>query len=59
MSVVKLSVFTENTVPVNVRPAPAVNDPAPENCTKVTGSVPIVVTGSVITQPVSLYNVPC
>ena len=59
MSVVKLSTLTENSVPVNVRPAPAVNDPAPENCTKVTSEVPTVVTGSVITQPVSLYNVPC
>ena len=39
----------ENSVPVNVRPVPAVYVPAPENWTNVTGSVPIVVTGSVIT----------
>ena len=32
--------------------------PAPENCTQITGLVPTVVTGSVITQPVLSYTVP-
>ena len=47
-----------NCVPVNVNPVPAVYAPAPENCTQLTGLVPTVVTGSVITQPVLSYNVP-
>ena len=47
-----------NTVPVNVRPAPAVYVPAPENCVKLIASVPIVAGEFVCTQPVFPYEVP-
>ena len=48
----------ENSAPVSVSPVPAVNVPAPENCTKLTGSVPTVDTGSVLTKPESFRVVP-
>ena len=47
-----------NTVPVSVKPVPAVYSPEPLNCSQTIGSVPTVVTSSICTQPVELYCVP-
>ena len=49
-----------NSVPFNVKPVPAVYEPAPENCTNTIGVVPIVTGAFVVqTQPVSANVVPC
>ena len=56
--IVGCATLTLNTLPVNVSPVPAVYVPAPENCVKSIGSVPIVVTLDVCTQPVLSYCVP-
>ena len=49
-----------NSVPFNVKPVPAVYEPAPENWTNIIGVVPIVTGEFVVqTQPVSALIVPC
>jgi hypothetical protein len=45
----------ENSVPLSVKPFPAVNVPAPENWVNDSASVPIVAGLRVCTQPVFAY----
>ena len=60
MAVVSLSTLTNSSLPILLRPLPAMMEPAPENCWNVMGVVPTT-TGALLvhTQPESALTVPC